>query len=513
MSSDRDPQAQGGGGAPVSRRHISRGVAWIGLASTLVGVLDLAAQVIILHLFLSAEEYGIAAIAMALVPILNLAADLGGLASAVIQAEDHTPDEIATVFWLNVLISASLFGLVTLAAPIYASWQGHPVVGAMLVAHGAKNVAQNAYFIPSALMKRELRFKELSIIEMVGNVAEFAAKVGFAATGWMLWCFVLGDLAKVLVVSVAVQLRHPWLPRLHFRPREIGAYVRFGVLSSAGQLLYQLYTNADYIVVSKLFGATALGLYRAAYELVLGLVKTVAQVFSQISFATYARLREHRALLVEQFISFTRQNLVAVLPVVLVVFIAAEEALAVAWGPEYAAAATAARILCAVGLLRALSPVVPPLLEGIGRPSLSLAYHAVAATVLPALFIGAGVILGPRLGYVSVAIAWAAGYPIAVVVLLWLALDRIGLSPLTLLRRIIGIPACAALAAPFGVAAHLLTPGLAATPRLVIVAAVVLGVLAAALAKLQGITPRSIIDSMRARPPAATPPDDGTPPS
>src|SRR5215510_14912546 len=99
------------GDGPVSSGHISRGVAWTGLASTLVGVLDLAAQIIILHLFLSAEDYGIAAIAMTVFPLLNYAVDLGGLSAAVVQRDDLNPERIATVFWVNVLISSSLFGI------------------------------------------------------------------------------------------------------------------------------------------------------------------------------------------------------------------------------------------------------------------------------------------------------------------------------------------------------------------------------------------------------------------
>src|SRR5215470_3981976 len=311
------------------KRKIEKGLAWIGLASTLVGLLDLAAQVILLHLFISAEEYGIAALAVTLFPLLDQATDLG-LSSAVIQRDDHSPEKIATVFWLNLAMSAVLRGALALAAPAYARWQGHPVVGSMLVAYGGKLVFQNVYFIPAAMMRRELRFKELSIIRIVANVAEFIGKVGFAAAGLRIWCFVLGALLRV-VVTVGVQLRHPWRPSFQFRFHEARAYFRFGLSTSTSQILYYLYTNADYPVVSKLFGAAALGLYRASYELVLELVKVSATVFVDVSFPTFARLRGDRAELTQQFISFTRQSLVAIIPFVLVIFIAADSALSVAW--------------------------------------------------------------------------------------------------------------------------------------------------------------------------------------
>ena len=481
-----------------SNSKISKGLAWIGLASTLVGLLDLVAQVIILHLFISAEEYGIAALAVTLFPLLDQATDMG-LSAAVIQRDDHSPEKIATVFWLNVIMSGLLFCVLAVFAPVYARWQGYPVVGSMLIAYGGKLVFQNVYFIPAAMMRRELRMKELSVIRIIANVAEFLGKVGFAAAGFRIWCFVLGGLLRVVITGVGVQIRHPWRPGFHFRVREARAYARFGVSTSASQILYYLYTNADYPVVSKLFGATALGLYRAAYELVLELVKVVATVFVEMGFPTFARLRGDRTALVEQFIAFTRQSLVAIIPFVLIIFIAADSALSVAWGPEYRVASTAARILCVIGLLRAVSQVLPPLLDGIGRPGLTLVYHLVASLVLPALFIASGTVLGPELGYVSVALAWAVGYPIAFAVLLRLALSKIGLSPLAYLRRIGGIPACAALAAPAGFLAHWLTPGWPATPRLFAVAAVTLVVLFTLLSYFVGISPRSIVRALESK--------------
>ena len=48
--------------------------------------------------------------------------------------------------------------------------------------HSTKLLWQNVYFIPSALMRRQLRFKELSIIRILANTAEFVGKVGSAVT-------------------------------------------------------------------------------------------------------------------------------------------------------------------------------------------------------------------------------------------------------------------------------------------------------------------------------------------
>ena len=50
--------------------------------------------------------------------------------------------------------------------------------------------------------------------------------------------------------------------------------------------------------------------------------------------------------------------------------------------PTWAPTAPAIRVLCLVGVLRALSFIVPPLLDGIGKPGLTLIYMLVAAVAL-----------------------------------------------------------------------------------------------------------------------------------
>ena len=76
------------------------------------------------------------------------------------------------------------------------------IVGSMLIVYGLKLILQNGYTFPLAMLKRQLRFKELSMIKVVANMAEFAGKVGFAWAGFSIWCFVLGPLARTVVYVV-----------------------------------------------------------------------------------------------------------------------------------------------------------------------------------------------------------------------------------------------------------------------------------------------------------------------
>lgn len=481
--------------------QVNRGVAWAAAAQAIIAISDLVSQLIVVKL-LAASDYGIAMMAVPLYTMLDNAADLG-VGSALIQRDDHTPDRVSTVFWFNMLVSTGLFVLLLGLGPLYGYFQGHAVVGWLLVAYGGKLVFQNVYAIPFALLRKELRFADIAVARTIAHLAESVGRIVYAYLGASIWCFTLAGLTRAFVFGVIMQLRHPFLPRLVFRPRDVIEYVRFGVRSAASQILYQLYTNLDYVVVAKFFGDTANGIYALAYWIVLEPVKTIANVVIDVAFPTFARLREDRPKLIDQFIRFTRLNLIAVLPFVVLILLVIPEFLRMFYGggkwsaAELVLVGHAARILCLVGLLRALGFLGPPLLDGVGKPELTLRYMTIATIAVPCSFVLGAVLLGGRLGFISVAVAWAVGYPIAFAALSYLVVKTLALPLGPYLRGAWGVIACCLAGYLVGLAVSFAVPTLSDGWRLLAVGGSALVVMFGLLAFWQGITPRSIAAAVK----------------
>jgi O-antigen/teichoic acid export membrane protein len=288
-----------------------------------------------------------------------------------------------------------------------------------------------------------------------------------------------------------------------FRPREIIPYVRFGLSSAGSQLLYYIYTNLDYPIVSYYFGAAANGIYALAYWIVLEAVKTIANVVIDVAFPTFARLRDDKPGLKAQFLRFTRLNLIAVLPFVVLIMLIAPEFLHLAYGggkwssAQLEQCAEAARVLCLVGLLRALGYIGPPLLDGIGRPALTLRYMACASILVPGMFVVCAEIFGARYGMLSVALGWAIGYPLAFGVLSYLVVKAIDLSLREYVKASAGIIGCALGGLVLGYVASLVTASFGDGVRVAAISAGTLLGTFGLLSTWQKITPRSIAASMK----------------
>jgi O-antigen/teichoic acid export membrane protein len=416
---------------PDINKKVHRSLAWVSLASSMVGILDILAFALIVAFWVPKEQVGVGFIVISLFPILDIATDLG-MAAAAIQRDDHSRSRLSTVFWLNVGMSLLVFTLLTVGlGPLLVYIHGQPVITGLLALYGVKVIWQNVYFLPYALMKKELRFKELSVIRILANFAEFAGKIGFAAAGFGVWCFVAGPLCRVFVTGI--KFREGW------------DWAKFGLKTSAHKILFRLYSMADKQIVGAYFGAEALAVYGTAYLVVIEPALVISEITANVAFPAFSKLKHSTEKLYEQLVSFCKMNLVIMFLFVGFAFVAAEEILAVVSlqkGSDYSSGAPIIRLLCGIAILRALSYVIPPLLDGVGRPTLTLIYTSVAAVVLCSLFLVFAKFVGPDMGIASVGLAWLIGYPIAFMVLIRMAFAILEMPSYKLYGRLAGITAC-----------------------------------------------------------------------
>lgn len=485
--------------------EINRGVAWIATSQAIVAIADIIAVLLVVAL-LPQSEYGLMMAAVPFYTVLDVASDFG-VTAAIIQRDDHSPERISTVFWFNVLISGGLFLLLLVIGPLYGHVMGHKILGYLLVGYATKLVFQNVYAIPYALLRKELRFATVAKIRTTAYLVESITRVAIATTGISIWCYTIAALAKALVFAVLIQIARPFWPMWVFRIREVLPYVRFGLRTAASQILYYTYTNIDYPLVTYFFGEQANAIYSFAYWIVLEAVKTIANVVIDVAFPTFARLRNDPRGLVTQFIRLTRLNLMAVLPFVVLILVIVPDLLQL-FGHSLSASkgwtdrdlvlcGQAARLLCLVGLLRALGFLGPPLLDGIGRPELTLRYMVAAAVLVPLAFVVAAKVLGPHLGFISVAAGWAVGYPIAFGVLLYLVARSIRLPMREYVTSSAGILGCAAGGLVVGLIASALLASLGPGVRVLAVGGSALVTMFLLLAYWQDVHPRSILASLK----------------
>jgi O-antigen/teichoic acid export membrane protein len=495
---------------PGLSTKVNRGVAWAAVAQAVIAIADLLSQWLVIRQWVQPKDFGIYAGAAALYTALDYIADLG-VSSALIQHDDHTPDRVSTMFWFNLLITGGLFVALLGIGPLYA-WVVHqPVVGWLLIGYGAKLLLQNIYSIPFAMLKKELRYGEIAKARIGAHLAESAARIVFAAMGYTIWCWTFAALVRAFVFGVIIQIIHPFVPKAVFKLREAAHYVRFGLRTAASNVLYYVYTSMDVPVILMVFGPKQgpifAGIYSLADQIVLEPIKMIANIVTDVAYPAFARMRSDRGAVVDQLIKFTRLNLITILPYEAVILLVIPEILHIFYaGPKWTPrdldlAGEAARILCVMGLFRALGYLGPPLLDGMGYPQRTLRYMIVATFAVPGSFWLGAELLGSAFardaGFLSVAVAWGIGYPLAFAALAYLVVKTIDLPVRAYLAKTLPIIACAAAAVGIGLGIDLAIGNVSDIIRLIAIGGSALATIVLLLTTWQKITPRSIAASLK----------------
>jgi O-antigen/teichoic acid export membrane protein len=490
---------------------VARGVAWAGAAQAIIAIADMISWMLVTIFWVAGDQLGVVGAVIPFYTALDYIADLG-VSSALIQHDDHTPERVSTVFWLNMMISTGLFVLLLGLGPLYAWFQHTPLIAWLLIAYGAKLFLQNLYAIPFAMLRKELRFAEVAKARVVAHLGESVGRIVFAYLGFGVWSFTLATLTRALLFGVIMQAIHPFMPRLVFRPREVISYVKFGARTAASNVLYQLYTSADAPIVYHYFGPEMAGIYTLADQFILEPVKTIANVVIDVAYPTFAKLRTDRRAAAAQLIKFTRLNLLAVLPYTVLLLLISPEILNLfwlgtttthdkvtfTWTPHNIdLCVDAVRLLCVMGFFRSVGFLGPPLLDGMGRPDLTLRYMLVASLAVPASFVVGAKLLGPSMGFLSVAAAWAIGYPIAFAVLAFLVMHTVRLPVREYLQASWGIIASCGIGCAVGFGVDLALPHAGDLVRLVAIGGSALVATGLLLVYWQHLTPRSISTSLR----------------
>ncbi|HSD89929.1 MAG TPA: oligosaccharide flippase family protein [Kofleriaceae bacterium] len=478
------------------KRTVGRAIAWVGAASAVVAGFDAISVAILLWKWVSVADLGIASLAATLFYFLDLVTE-AGLSSVLIQRESIDDDTVSSVFWLNLIVSLGAFAVLLGVAPLVGYIQHQPIVGYMLIAYGTKLIYQNIYFVPAALLRRDLRFKELSIVRTVANAGDGITKIAFAAMGQPIWCFVAGPLARVAITGIGLQLFHPWRPRLVFQRAEARHMLSFGFKTTGSQYLQHFYNNIHYQIVGVFFGNDAVGSYRVAYELVLYPINWVSNVVAQIAFPAFSRVRGNAKELAAQFLQFSRQNLAVALPVLVLLITASPEILALAY-PKVGDVSLPVRVLCIVGMLRAIDCLYLPLLDALGFAGRNFAIAGLAAVVLVTGDIVFSETLGHHFGFTAVAIGRMIGYPIVISVHAYLVLGRLELTSRHYIGHLMSLVAVGVAAViPGYIMSTVMSPTASPAARLFAIAGPSLATLEILLSRFHGLGLRAIIKSFR----------------
>jgi O-antigen/teichoic acid export membrane protein len=364
-------------------------------------------SVMVLARLLSPRDFGLVGMVTAFTGILTLLRDFG-LSSAAVQRTTVTQEQIATLFWINVLIGSLLALVVVAVAPLIAAFYHEPQLLRVTAALAAGFLFNSAGVQHSAILQREMRFTALAVIGVVSLIVSTAIAIGGAKAGYGYWALVAMTVTASLISTIGFWVATGWVPGMPHRRAGIRSMIHFGgTLTLNGLVAYAAY-NAEKIMLGRFWGADAIGIYGRAYQLVSIPTDNLNSAIGEVAFSALSRLQNDPVRLKNYFLKGFSLVLGLTLPITIACALFADDVVFVLLGAKWEDTAAIVRLLAPTIVIFAIINPLGWLIYSIGLVGRSL---RIALVFAPIMILGC--FLGLPYGAKGVAFAYSA------VMMLW----------------------------------------------------------------------------------------------
>lgn len=280
----------GGEGGDLAT-DVRRGIVWSTLSNIVLRAGGFVVGVVLARL-LTPEEFGVYAIALAVQAVLISLADLG-LGTDLVRSKD--PERIApTVATIGLVSGVVLTTLVLLTAHPLASVLGSPDSGDVIGMLSLTFILSGAGLVPSAMLTRRFQQRKLLVIALVDLVISTVVTIALVAAGWGVISLAIGRIAAHVVTLVLQFAMSGTRPRYSFDSDVAGSVLRFGMPVASANMLSWALLNIDSIVIAKVAGPAALGLYFLAFNISNWPMSAIGQVARSVALPAFARIPDRR---------------------------------------------------------------------------------------------------------------------------------------------------------------------------------------------------------------------------
>jgi O-antigen/teichoic acid export membrane protein len=356
------------------------GLAFMGSADAIRYLVEFVTSIVLARL-LAPRDFGAVAVVYSFLEVSYVVGNLG-MGGALVQSHELSISDRHTAFTISTII-----GLVfTVVGAALGSWVARffhmEILAAVMPLLSLQMLFAGVYAAPLALLQRELRFGRLFLVEGVSTVVYTVMAIGLAITGHGVWSLVLAPLFSGGVRIVSSCLLAQYWPKVRLHRESLHKLIGFGGGLTLKNIFVYLGRNADNLIVARLLGGTAIGLYNRAFSLSTLPQTRLVGIFYRVCFPIFCAIRGERKDFHDWYEKVTILVTVAVTPLLLGLSIMAKEFTLAVLGEQWSAMIFPLRILCLSSLITCLHMVGGAAIEASGRIRYEVFTQAVNAILI-----------------------------------------------------------------------------------------------------------------------------------
>ena len=365
----------------------------------------------VLARLLTPADFGLIAMVSVFTEFVNLFKDLG-LSMATIQRKDITHEQVSNLFWVNIGMSIFLMMIAAAISPFIAYFYDEPRLTLITIALGGTFIFGGLIAQHTALMRRQMRFTALAIVEIVSMIIGIIAAIIAALLGFTYWSLVIMVAARGITSVYMVWKFSPWRPGRLTRGSNTRPMLAFGGSLTGSSVLNYFTCNGDNMIIGYALGSATLGIYTKAYALLTMPMSQFNGPLRSIMIPALSRLQDEPERYRQYFLKALAAIALIAMPLVTFMFVSADEIVYILLGSQWSSAATVFRFLAPAAFFMSISFAPQWLFVSLGRTADQFRWTLISAIIMITGFL-VGVNWGINGVAASVSITYSAMFIIA----------------------------------------------------------------------------------------------------
>ncbi len=308
---------------------------------------------VVLARLLTPEDYGLIGMVAILINFVGMFQYLG-LSTATVKWAELNHQQVSTLFWINMALSATIMLITFGVAPFVAWFYKEPRLVAITIAYGVSILLAGLAIQHEAILSRQMRFAAIMIVETAGLLIGFVVAIVAAWRGAGYWALVLNQLVMTLVTVVGVWSLCRWRPGLPARGLGVRSMLSYGGNLTGFNVMTFFSRNLDNALIGKFWGPHQLGVYSRAYQMLLLPMQQINAPLAAVAVPALSRLADSPARYRAAYLRILEKIVMITMPLGALMIATSDWMVLLLLGPQWR---ETGRIFMLLGIAALIQPV------------------------------------------------------------------------------------------------------------------------------------------------------------
>lgn len=359
---------------------------WLLLSNGFSAVLQII-QISVLAHMLALNELGLLAIVNTVLMIAMILQDMG-MSSYIVHKQELNRAQQSTIYWINLVLSLFAGVIVFACAWPLSNFYHMDKLEPLIMLASINFIFLGSLSQYQAHYIKAKRMILLAKIEMTAKFISFCFVIGMLfltdlRTSAVILGLILNAFIRLLLMSFLGDKE--WRPLFCFEKDICAGVFKYGIYQLGSQVINQLRTQLDVIIIGKVLGGDSLGLYSLAKDLIMQPLKLITPVINRLALPRFSEVQKDNSNLASIFLKGTSVISLFSAAVFAVIFIFSPVIVTILYGPARLNIIEILPFMILFGMLRPMGGLTGAIAQANGKTNVEFYWNIVAGITVLAL--------------------------------------------------------------------------------------------------------------------------------